>query len=243
MGAWRHHLRSGLGGALAARGSDPGRTRRPRAGRTLITYWDRHTGHEAAARKELIDEFNRSQDKIYVRTVIIGSRIEKLLTAIAGGAPPDVCSMGTSVLLQLAAQGCFTPIEDEMAKSPYLQQSAFFPHAWKLVNLNGHVWGIPTTTDTYCLLWNKAAFRKAGLDPETPPKTLKEIEEFAAKLTVKKGDQVEQYGFVPWQPWIQTYMWGGMFGGQWFDEKAELIRLRQGPGHHQSIPVDAIVRD
>jgi multiple sugar transport system substrate-binding protein len=208
----------------------PGEKKALAEGRTIITYWDRHTGHEAEARKELIEEFNASQDKIYVRTVVIGSRIEKLLTAIAGGAPPDVCSMGTSVLLQLAAQGCFMPIEGEMAKSPYLQQSAFFPNCWKLVSLDGHVWGIPTTTDTYCLLWNKNAFRKAGLDPEVPPKTIKEMEEFAVKLTVKKGDQVEQYGFVPWQPWIQTYMWGGLFGGKWFDEKTELVSCGKDPG-------------
>ncbi|MBI5094118.1 MAG: ABC transporter substrate-binding protein [Candidatus Hydrogenedentes bacterium] len=198
--------------------------------RTIITYWDRHTGHEAEARKALIDEFNALPgNKVYVRTVIIGSRVEKLLTAIAGGAPPDVCSLGSSVLAQLAAQGCFMPIEDEVAKSSYLSQSNFLPHAWSLVSFDGHIWAIPTTTDTYCLLWNKNAFRRAGLDPEVPPKTIKEIEEFAVKLTVKKGGQIEQYGFVPWQPWIQTYMWGGLFGGKWFDEKTMLASCANDP--------------
>lgn len=206
------------------------------AGRIIITYWDRHTGHEYEARKVLIDEFNRIEgNRIYVRTVPIGVRIEKLLTAIAGGSPPDICSMGTSVLDQLAPQGCFMPIEERTAGLPHLQEPAFFPHAWAQVCFDGHVWGIPTTTDTFCLLWNKNAFRKAGLDPDVPPKNLRELEEYATKLTTTSATGVEQYGFVPWQPWDQTFLWGGMFGGEWFDKKTGLVACARDPAIIRSL--------
>lgn len=204
-------------------------------GRVIITYWARHTGHEYEARKSLIDEFNRSQNRIYVRTVVIGSRIEKLLTAIAGAAPPDICSMGTSVLAQLALQGCFTPLEDRMKECPYLEEKDFFPHAWKMVCFDGHVWGIITTIDTTCLLWNKNAFRKAGLDPEKPPKTIAELEEYAAKLTIRSAAGIEQYGFVPWQPWDQTFLWGVMFGGKWWDENTGLLTCGSDPAIIRSL--------
>lgn len=204
-------------------------------GRVILTYWDRHTGHEYEARKSLIDEFNRSQKRIYVRTVVIGSRIEKLLTAIAGAAPPDICSMGTSVLAQLALQGCFTPLEDRLKECPYLEEKDFFPHAWKMICFDGHVWGIITTIDTTCLLWNKNAFRKAGLDPEKPPTTVAELEEYAAKLTIRSAAGIEQYGFVPWQPWDQTFLWGVMFGGNWWDEKTGLLTCGSDPAIIRSL--------
>jgi ABC-type glycerol-3-phosphate transport system substrate-binding protein len=188
-------------------------------GRTLITYWNRHTGHEYDAHAKLVDEFNHTQDKIYVRSLSIGARgsMEKLLTSISGGAPPDVCSLDSPKLIQLAAQGCFMPLDDWMAQEPELQEEAFFPHTYQQVVHNERVYAIPTTTDVYCLLWNKDAFRKAGLDPEVPPKTLAELEEFAAKLTIQDEDGIQQMGFIPWRPFDMTEMWGVMFGGVWYD--------------------------
>jgi multiple sugar transport system substrate-binding protein len=199
-------------------------------GRTLITYWDRHTGHEFDARVKLIDEFNRSQDKIYVRALAIGSRIEKLLTAISGGAPPDVCSLETSVLASLASQGCFTPLDDFMASEPSLHEERFFPHVWKMVYFDGHVWAVPTTTDSTCLLWNKSAFRRAGLDPDRPPQTMQELEEYAGKLTIQSRVGIEQIGFLPWMPWDDTHMWGLIFGGRWYDPETDRIVCGNDPG-------------
>jgi multiple sugar transport system substrate-binding protein len=190
-------------------------------GRIVIVYWDRHQGHEHESRVKLMEEFNRSQDEVYIRSISMGynSTMEKLLTSIAGGTPPDVCGLDGTMMAQLVGQDCFMPLEDLIADSPSMQEAAFFPHMWKSVAFEDHVWGIPTTTDTYCLLWNKQAFRKAGLDPERPPQTMQELEEYAARLTIRDETGLQQIGFLPWQPWDQTPMWGLFFGGTWFDEK------------------------
>lgn len=201
-----------------------------REGRTIITYWDRAQGHEYEMHRDLIEEFNASQGEIYVRSISIGWRIEKLLTAISGGAPPDVCSLEGLNLALLGTHGCFQPLEDWMAGQQGLAQDDFLPHAWDMVAFNGHVYGIPTTTDCYALLWNKAAFRRAGLDPEHPPKTLRELEEYAQKLTVvSSGGRVEQIGYLPWLPWDFTYMWGSFFGGEWFDKERTRVIAADDP--------------
>lgn len=201
-----------------------------REGRTIITYWDRSQGHEYEMHCELIDEFNRSQDKIYVRTLSIGWRIEKLLTAISSGAPPDVCSMEGQTISQLAPQGCFMPLDEWMAGQPNMSREDFFPHQYEMVSYNNRVYAVPTVTDSYCLLWNKAAFRRAGLDPERPPQTLRELEEYAAKLTVRGADgRVEQVGFLPWLPWDFTFMWGEYFGGQWFNPERTRVTAATDP--------------
>jgi multiple sugar transport system substrate-binding protein len=99
-----------------------------------------------------------------------------------------------------------------------------------MVHFDGHVWALPTTTDTICLLWNKTAFRKAGLDPDRPPQNLDELEEYAAKLTVRgpKG-VIEQMGFLPWLPWDNTFMWGVLFGGQWYSEQDKRVECGEDP--------------
>lgn len=201
-------------------------------GRAIVVYWDRHFGHEHDARCVLIDEFNRSQNKVYVRAVPIGynASMEKLLTAIAGGSPPDICGIDNTIMGQLVAQGCFTPLEDRMAKNPYLQKECFLDYCWNGVAIDGHVWGVPTTTDTYCLLWNKNLFRRAGLDPERPPQTLDELQKFAAKLTIQDKHGIQQVGFLPWQPWDMSPMWGLFFGGQWYDDKTRLVTCANDPG-------------
>ena len=187
-------------------------------GRTVITYWDRHSGHEYAERLKLFEEFNRGQDEVYVRSVPIGynALMEKTLTAIAGAAPPDILSMDGGIMAQLASHGLFQPLDGLIASEPSFRQELFFPHTWDMVYFDGHIWGVPTTTDTYCLVWNKTAFREAGLDPDRPPETWDEFMEYIVRLTVRgEGGAIEQMGFLPWIPWDQSFMWGVLFGGQW----------------------------
>ncbi len=196
-------------------------------GRVIITYWDRHSGHEHEMRVELFDEYNATQgviDGVFVRALPIGYSLEKLLTAIAGGAPPDLCSLEGSILASLAPQGCFQPLDQFMARHDFLDKERFFPHTLKAASYDGVAYAIPTTTDVTALLWNKDAFRRAGLDPERPPQTVAELEEYAAKLTIHdESGSLVQIGFLPWLPWDLTYLWGGMFGGTWFDDETGLV--------------------
>ncbi len=190
-------------------------------GRVIITYWDRHTGHEFEERKALMDEFNRSQDEVYIRALPVGFTMEKLLTSIAGKTPPDILSTEGSILAALASQHCVMPLDDFIETSAAINPEDYFPHVWNAVAFDGHVWGIPITTDTICLLWNKSAFRRAGLDPDRPPETMDEFLEYAAKLTVRDESGLRQIGFLPWLPWEHTHMWGGLFGGRWYDPETE----------------------
>lgn len=59
------------------------------------------------------------------------------------------------------------------------------------VSWNDTVYGLPKFASVQTMFYNKELFRKAGLDPETPPKTWDEFVDAAAKLT--NGDR---YGYA-----------------------------------------------
>lgn len=193
-------------------------------GRVIISYWDRSQGFEHEERNILIDEYNRTQgveDGVFVRTLSIGWRIEKLLTAISSGAPPDVCSMEAQTMATLGYQGCFMDLTDWMVGHPYLDPERFLPTTLATVTINGRYYGIPTMTDSYCLVWNKSLFRRAGLDPDRGPETIEELQEYAVKLTALDEGRVSTIGFLPWIPWDMSFMWGIMFGGTWYDPETD----------------------
>src|SRR5690606_16725612 len=70
------------------------------------------------------------------------------------------------------------------------------PNIANYYQLDGKLWSMPFNSSTPLLYINADAFRKAGLDPNKPPRTLDEITEYAKKLTIKGPDgKVVQYGF------------------------------------------------
>ena len=65
-------------------------------------------------------------------------------------------------------------------------------------------------------------FREAGLDPDRPPRSIAELEEFNLKLVKHRPDgRLDKIGFLPEEPFWWDSMWGFWFGAKLWD------------GHHQ----------
>jgi len=75
--------------------------------------------------------------------------------------------------------------------------------------------------------WNKDLFAQVGLDPNTPPKTLAEVDEFSQKINRKgKNGNVTRIGIVPWDPYgfsNSLFTWGWAFGGNFYDEAKQEV--------------------
>jgi multiple sugar transport system substrate-binding protein len=147
---------------------------------------------------------------------------EKLLTAINAGTPPDVNYFDRFIVTSWAAQGFLTDISD-YAKRDNFTQTMFLKEAWDEATWAGKLYATPFTTDFRMLYYNKAHFQEAGLDPNKPPKTIAELDETAEKLTRRDGAKFSRMGFVPWayQGWL--YTWGWLWGGEFYDPKANKV--------------------
>lgn len=71
----------------------------------------------------------------------------------------------------------------------------FEPAAIKALTCENKVVGLPYAPSAICMYYNKNAFKEAGLDPETAPKTIRELGEYSARLTKRDGETITQYGF------------------------------------------------
>ncbi len=196
-------------------------------GRIQLSYWEKWTGAEAAAMQATVDAFNASQDRIRVNLVTTSQVDRKLLVATAGGDPPDVAGLWLASVASFADRGALLPLDDFMRADgvePYVWLERYTPVYATMGQHGGRTFGLPTTGTAVALHWNKALFREVGLDPERPPRTLAELEEFSRRLTKRDPatGAITQMGFLPQEPpwflWAQP-LW---FGGHYFDESGEI---------------------
>jgi ABC-type glycerol-3-phosphate transport system substrate-binding protein len=207
------------GAAFVAFGPDSGkdRLRKKYPGRVILDYWEKWPGAEALAMQSICEDFNRSQDRIYVRFLTMGGAIDqKALVAIAGGNPPDVLGLYAYNVPHFAESGAIVPLDDTFAAQG-LSESHYAPIVWKMLRHEGRTWAGVSTVGTLALYYNRAMFREAGLD--RAPRTIEELDEFAARLTKIDKQQVSQskFGFLPTEPGWWPYVWVWPFGGKLFE--------------------------
>ncbi|MCX7018266.1 MAG: extracellular solute-binding protein [Candidatus Sumerlaeota bacterium] len=122
---------------------------------------------------------------------------QKLLTAIVGGVPPDVSMIDRPRVPQWASRNALEPLDDLIMRDNF-DGSVFFKNTWDEAMYEGRRYVIPINTDARMLYYNKKRFREAGLDPEKPPRTWRELEEYSDRLTVRDAQgHLEKLGYAP----------------------------------------------
>ncbi|MFO0838473.1 MAG: ABC transporter substrate-binding protein [Phycisphaerae bacterium] len=194
-------------------------------GRVVIRYWEKWTGVEGQAIQRLVRRFNDSvgaERGIWVEYCTISNIDQRLLICTAGGDPPDVAGLFDSRIPQFADQGALHPL-DELAREYHLDLDAIKPIWLQLGRYQGRLYALPSTPFTIALYYNRSLYREAGLDPDHPPQTTEELNEYARKLTrfeEKDGRRrIVQLGFtvspamLGWWHWV----WPNFFDGRLWD--------------------------
>lgn len=105
--------------------------------------------------------------------------------AVAGGAAPDVVAIDLIFVPTFAAAGQLTDITAEANALPFSKQLS--PSHVRLAKVGDKQYAAAFSAESSFLLYNKNLFKKAGLDPESPPKTMGELEAAAKKITALGG--------------------------------------------------------
>src|SRR5579871_3100684 len=114
------------------------------SGKVEVTYWEKWTGFEDDAMTDVVDDFNRSQDRIIVRKLPVSSIEGKLMLATAGGDPPDLAGIRSGDICDFSEKGALTPL-NKLVEQAGIKREDYIPVFWDLCCHRGFVWALPST--------------------------------------------------------------------------------------------------
>src|SRR6478672_6790863 len=174
---------------------------------TEIQWWHSMGGALGDKVNELANKFNASQKDYKVVPSYKGSYPESMTAAIAayraGNAPHilQVFEVGTATMM--SAKGAIVPVYKLMkdADEPFNPKAYLGPVSGYYTDSKGQMLSMPFNSSTVVFYVNKDAFKKAGLDPNKPPKTWKEV--VAASEKLKASGQACAYT-TSWPSWVHV---------------------------------------
>ena len=145
-----------LGTAACSRGDD-----------RTIRFWA--MGREGEVAAELVAGFERENPGVRVRVESLPwtSAHEKLLTAFAGDATPDMAQMGNTWLPEMAALDALEPLAPLLAGTPSIAAADHYAGIWQTNQVDGQTVGVPWYIDTRLLFLRRDLLARAGF--EHPP--------------------------------------------------------------------------
>lgn len=178
----------------------------PAAAQVELQWWHAMTGGNNEVVVKLADEFNASQKDYKVVPSYKGSYPDTMNAGIAafraGNAPHiiQVFEVGTATMM--SAKGAVKPVHELMKEAgEKFDPQAYLPAITGYYSTaRGEMLSFPFNSSSTVMWYNKDAFKKAGLDPESPPKTWPEVFEAAKKLKAAGHDTC---GFSnAWVTWV-----------------------------------------
>lgn len=142
-------------------------------------------GREGEVLPELLEEFHRRHPgiRVEVQQLPWRSAHEKLLTAFAGDALPDLCQLGNTWNPEFAAVRALADLGPRIAGSKVIDPADYFPGIWETNRIDGVQVGVPWYVDTRVMFYRKDLLAAAGW--QAPPTTWAD---WRAAMTAIKGD-------------------------------------------------------
>jgi sn-glycerol 3-phosphate transport system substrate-binding protein len=155
---------------------------------TEIHWWHAMTGANNDVVNKLAEDFNASQKDYKVVVTYKGAYPDTMNAGIAafraGNAPHilQVFEVGTATMM--GAKGAIKPVAELMKDAgEKFDPKAYLPAVSGYYSTaKGELLSFPFNSSSTVMWYNKDAFRKAGLNPDAPPKTWPEVFEAAKKL-------------------------------------------------------------
>jgi multiple sugar transport system substrate-binding protein len=154
-------------------------------GDTVLKFWA--MGREGEVVVQLLPEFERTHPgiRVEVQQLPWTAAHEKLLTAFAGDATPDLCQLGNTWVPEFVALGAIAPLDRYVAASPVVDAADYFSGIWQTNIVGGALYGVPWYVDTRLLFYRRDLLAQAGY--ASPPASWPEWTRMMAAIKQRAG--------------------------------------------------------
>ena len=150
-----------------------------------VTLWHFLSGETGEALKALVAAYNASQSKVKVVVESQGTSNDELFRKYQAGIKsndlPGIAVLDDTVTQQMIDSKTVLPAQS-CIDAEHIDMSAFLQSGRDYYTVGGVLWPASVNLSGALLYYNKGHFQRAGLDPETAPKTLDEVRQYAQKI-------------------------------------------------------------
>ena len=170
-----------------------------------IQVWEGYTGVEAKVFAHLLAEYHHQHPGVQVTSLFVNSdnALQKVLTAVRGGSPPDIAYLYGSWAPNVAQIPQVVNLTKVVSR-PGVNWDDFWVGERDVATVNGQVIGFPALVDNLAVVYNKKLFAQAGLTDPSPDWTWAQFEADARKLT---SAGTKQFGTAYVTPGSEDTVW------------------------------------
>ena len=143
--------------------------------------------------------------------IVIADLNVKVLTALAGGDPPDLFSMRRAELPSFVTKDALLPLDDLLKRDNIALDNLVYMSEAYHARFDGKTYALPQASGggSFVLYYGKGTYQQAGLNPEAGPKTWKELAAHNEKLSKLNGAAIERLGIDIHQATDESYGFDG----------------------------------
>jgi multiple sugar transport system substrate-binding protein len=161
----------------------------------VVHFWARQATDAGGLATTLVKQFNATHKglKVVLHLTPPNDDTSQFATAIRAGSVPDLVGLNDIDVPTFSHENALMDITKYVNALPY--KSALSAGHLQLASYNGKYYGVPDLADLSVLWYNKSLFRRAGLDPSSPPTSYPQIVSDAQKISAL-GHGISGFSFA-----------------------------------------------
>jgi multiple sugar transport system substrate-binding protein len=189
--------------------------------KTELTWAVPGNTEEVAVYQSLADEFMAANEDIELSLDQEAATLDKFVTMIAAGTPPDIGFATLYNWPSFAERGIFIALDDHIAQDAYdledFYEQIITPYRYNGDTFGeGELFGLPKEIAIRAMYFNQDIFEEAGITEMPTADDVWDWDRFiemTQATTVEEGGRVRQYGYIQDVRWTFWQIWAWSAGG------------------------------